>query len=84
MYEIKEIAAYLCSNGEIVYKFDTAYNKQMDFAMNELDKVLCKFAKKKPDIHYKNLSLDLIPFICENAEEIIKALDLIPIKENLE
>ena len=73
---IEEINVYKCSDGKIFQSEREAIEYQNNLALTAIDKVMKNYSKEKPDIHYPNLSLTLIPFMNENSEELINALKL--------
>ena len=73
---IENIDAFQCSDGEIFTSERIAQNRQENLALEAVDKRMKAFAEFNPTISYPNLKGTLIPYMCEHAKDLIKALSL--------
>ena len=76
MKSLKKVNAFVCTDDEIFLNEGAAKTYQRHIANAAIDSVMKEYSIKNPAVHYPNLSISLIPFMNENAAELIKALKL--------
>lgn len=76
MKSIKRTAAFKCSDDKIFLNKKEATLHQKNIAYATIDFVMKKYSLRNPKVHYPNLSISLVPFMRDNATELIEALKL--------
>jgi len=73
---IREDTCYICTNGRYFRDERQAREYQDNLVLTALDKAMRGLGEGRPDLHYPNLSLALLPYMQKHAKEIIAALGL--------
>lgn len=73
---IQKIDAFKCTDGTIHTRELKAVEHQKDLAYKAINGVMRKYGVSNESVHYPNLSLSLIPYMEENANDLINALKL--------
>lgn len=74
---LQKIDAFKCSDCRVFTSEEEATNWQNDLCYEAIDKAMRNYSEFSPEVHYPALKATLIPYMKENAKEIIQALGLV-------
>lgn len=74
--KIQKVDAFICTDKKMLTSESKAMEHQRNLAYAAIDGVMKAYGKANESVHYPNLSTTLVPYMEENATELIVALRL--------